>query len=162
MMQVYDQAKKKKLIEKISYLGIEKVPYLLIQTGKERIAAFSGSFSRQEISKISQLLSVEGVGLYFGKQTESGLRLSIDALHLLKEQIKKNIIEITEEQELDWFKGKQIELTSQQIEKFSILDCFVAVKSGEDIIGTGKLSQDKKFVANFLPKERRIKTYNLI
>ena len=51
MIQILDNPKKKKFIEKIEYLGIEKVPYLLIQTGKERIRAYSGSFHREEIQR---------------------------------------------------------------------------------------------------------------
>ena len=31
------------------------------------------------------------------------------------------------------------------------------LKSGEDIIGVGRLSADKSFISNYLPKERRVK-----
>jgi NOL1/NOP2/fmu family ribosome biogenesis protein len=156
-MRILDGAKKKKFIEKVSYLGIEKIPQLLIQTGKERIVGFSGSISREEISKLSLLLSVEGIGLDFARETFDGVKMSLDALHVFKNQIKKNIIDIGEDQEKLWFLGKNIELNSEQQKKYADLKGFVAVRCGGDFIGTGKISQDKKFVSNFLPKERCVK-----
>jgi NOL1/NOP2/fmu family ribosome biogenesis protein len=157
MMQILDNAKKKKIIEQLSYLGIEKIPYLLVRIGRERIRTYSGSLAREEISKAVQLLSVEGIGLYFAKEMEDGIRLSTDALHLLKNQIKGNVVEIDDKQEELWFKGKNIELTLEQQKEYGDFAGYVAMKSGEDFIGTGKISQDKKMISNFLPKERRIR-----
>lgn len=154
-INILDAAKKKKFISEVSYLGIEKIPQLLIQTGKERIIGFSGSLSREEISKLCLILSVEGIGLYFAKDTFEGVRMSIDALHVLKEQIRKNIIEVNKEQEKLWFLGKTIELNDEQSKRYSDISGFVAVQAGNDIIGTGKISADKRIISNFLPKERR-------
>lgn len=157
---MFDNAKKKKFIDKVSYLGIKKIPYLLIQTGKERIRAYSGNLAREEISKLCQLLSVEGIGIYLAKETEdAGMRMSMDALHLMKDQISSNIVEFNEAQIDLWFLGKNVELTPEQTEASKNIKNFVAVKSAVngDLIGTGKISQDKKVVMNFLPKERTIK-----
>jgi NOL1/NOP2/fmu family ribosome biogenesis protein len=159
-IQMLDATKKKKIVDDIAKFGIEKVPHLLIKTGKERIIAFSGSLSREEVSKLTQLLSVEGAGLYFGKETFSGVRLSIDMLHTLKDQIKEKI-ELNKEQEELWFSGKTIDLTEEQQKKYKDYSDFVVIISGDeykDIIGTGKISADKKTISNFLPKERRVKS----
>ena len=153
MIQILDAAKKKKFISKIDYLGVKKIPHLLIQTGKERIIGFSGSLAREEIGELCRLLSVEGIGLYFAKDTLEGMRLSVDALHFLKEQIKGHIIELNEAQEKEWFLGKNIVLNEEQKEKLKDVKGFVAVKAGEDFIGTGRKSGDA--INNFLPKERR-------
>jgi len=164
MFQILDNSKKKKIIEQISYLGIEKIYHLLIKIGRERILAFSGSLSRQEISELSGLLSIEGTGIYFGKELEDGtLRLSLDMLHILKDQITKNKIFLNKEQEEKWFYGDNIELTKEQQEECikNNIESFVAVLSSDeyrDILGTGKLSQDKKLLSNFLPKERRVRS----
>ena len=163
-IQLLDKAKKKKFINEVAYLGIEKMPYLLIKTGGERIRAFSGSLSNEEIMAIWRLLPIEGIGLYFGKQRidkrtgQKESRLSIDALHVLKEQINKSIIKLDETQEKNWFKGKNVELKNKQVEKINGGE-FVAVMSPDenDFIGTGKLSGDKKVLVSFLPKERRRK-----
>jgi len=165
-IQILDKTKKKKFIELVSGLGVEKIPYLLIKTGKERIRAFSGSLSNDEIYAIWRLLPIEGIGLYFGKEfldARTGrkeARLSIDALHVLKEQINKNIIDLDEEQEKDWFKGGDINLTNEQQEKYKNLKGFVAVESSDenkDFIGTGKIVNQGQAVSCFLPKERRVK-----
>ena len=83
-------------------------------------------------------------------------RLSIEGLHLLKNQITKNILILNKEQEEKWFKGKDIELNDEQTENLKAGQ-FVAVSDKKDLVGTGKLSQDKKILFTFLPKERRIK-----
>lgn len=153
-----DSAKKKKIIDKLDYLGIEKIPQLLIQTGKERITAFSGFLSREEISELGRLLSLEGIGLYFAKDTLEGLRVSVDALHLLKKEIRSNIIEVNGAQEREWFLGKAVELTPEQNEKYKDVGGFVAMKSGEDFIGTGRKAKNHNIISNFLPKERRIRS----
>jgi NOL1/NOP2/fmu family ribosome biogenesis protein len=160
-IKIMDNAKKKKFIQKVSYLGIKKIPYLLLNTGNERIAAYSGSLSVDELYRYSELLWMEGVGLYFAKDFGDETRLSLDALHLLKEQITENIIDVNESQVVQWFEGKTIELTEKQQEEATKKNTegFVAVRFEEDFIGTGKISQDKKFVSSFLPKERRVKSY---
>ena len=162
-IEIMDKAKKKKFIEEVSDLGVEKIPYLLFKTGLERIRAFSGSFTNKEVLDVWRNFPIEGIGLYFGKQMidrrtgRKESRLSLDALHFLKEQIK-TIIVLNEEQEKEWFKGKDIELKEEQVKNFNGNE-FVAVVSSQndekDIIGTGKISSDKKMLGNFLPKERR-------
>jgi NOL1/NOP2/fmu family ribosome biogenesis protein len=159
-IEILDKAKKKKFLEKISAMGIEKIHYLLIRTGGERIRAYSGSLTTDEVLRVCAVMPVETVGLYFGKEFELEARLSIDTLHLFSEEIKnngKNIIKINEQQEKEWFFGNSIELNEEQQKQYKELNGFVAVESQGDFIGTGKISQDKKIIANFLPKERRVK-----
>jgi len=157
-IEIMNKAKKKKFIGELDYLGVEKISQMLIKTGNERIRAFSGSLSNEELMAIWRLFPIEGVGLYFGREIvdkktgKREVRLSLDALHVLKEQIKGNIVELDKKQEQDWFKGKNLE---GDFEKTG----FVAVKSKEsgDFIGTGKVTGDCKILLSFLPKERRRK-----
>ena len=114
MFQILDNTKKKKIIEQVSYLGIEKIPFLLSKLGKETIRAFSGNLAREDISAMTGLFSVEGVGLYFGKELQEGTRVSLDMLHILKDQITKNKIFLTKEQEEKWFFGDNISLNEEQ------------------------------------------------
>lgn len=157
-LQILDKTKKRKFIDEISYLGIEKIPYLLIRSGKEKIRAFSGSLSNEEVMTLYNALRIEGVGLYFGKQMinrhgQKESRLSLDALHVLKGQIKKNVIKLTKQQEKDWFKGKDVELEDEKMTEY------VAVMSSEDddFIGVGKVSHGGEILMGFLAKERRVK-----
>jgi len=164
-IQILDRAKKKKIIEEIKPLGIKKVDHLLVRVGKERIKAFSGSLSNEEIYDLWRILPIEGIGLYFAKEIidkktgKREVRLSLDGVHLIKEQVTEQIINLSPEQEELWFQGKDIELTQKQKEETDYEKCFVAVKSkeSEDIIGTGKVGAEKGIIYNYLPKERRRK-----
>ena len=159
-IEIMDKSKKRKFAEEVSYLGVKKIPYLLLKTGKERVNAFSGSLSVDEIYKFWRLFPIEGFGLYFGKQIvdrrtgKKDSRLSMDSLHFLKDQIDKNIVKLNKKQEEEWFFGKNIDLEENQAGDSS---GFVAVLSfnGRDFIGTGKLTDDKKTLISFLAKERR-------
>ncbi|MFH1238347.1 MAG: hypothetical protein ABIH79_00010 [archaeon] len=172
-IQILDRAKKKKFIAGLADLGIKKIPELLIRTGTERIRAYSGNLSTEEIMEIWRLLPIEGVGLYVGKDmiNRSGVRdvrLSLDGMHIWKEQLTERIFILTEEaqnghdpagsQEKDWFSGKDIELEKEQVGKIS--DGFVSVKSvdGKDFVGMGKIGDEGKMLYGFLPKERRRKS----
>ena len=132
-----------------------------MKSGEERIVAFSGSLTREEIYILMENLNVEGIGLYFGKEFGDEIRLSIDMLHFLGKQIKGNVIYLNKEQKDEWFFGKQVELNEEQkteAEEKKIKG-FLALKFGEDFIGTGKLMQDGRTISSFLPKERRVRSH---
>ncbi|MBC8435123.1 tRNA pseudouridine(55) synthase TruB [archaeon] len=156
-----DKTKRKKFLEEVSYFGNFKTNLLFLQTGVEKVRAFSGSMTNEEIMAFWRMFPIEGVGMYIGKLSidKSGrkeARLSTDALHYFKDQIKTNIVELNEDQAKEWFFGKPVALTEKQIEEYKDFRNFVAVKFGEDFVGTGKISQDGR-VQNFLPKERRVR-----
>lgn len=140
-------SEKKKILKELNeQFGIEKLPYLLIESGRERIRAFSGSLSKEEILQISHLTNIEQIGIYLIKK-EDTLRLSMDAIHLLKSQIIKNMIEITESQLHDWLRGKDLSTPAQKGN--------VIIKYKEDLIGFGRSNGEK--VYNYIPKDRRLK-----
>ena len=157
-IQIMDRAKKKKFIAGLSDLGMEKIPELLVRSGKERMRAYSGDLSTEQIMEIWRLLPIEGVGLYVGKDmvNRNGvreIRLSLDGMHVWKKQLTKRILVLNEKQEGNWFLGKNIELSDKQAEGIS--NGFVSVKSadGKDFVGMGKIGGKTLF--GFLPKERR-------
>lgn len=160
--KILDKAKKKKFIEGVFEFGIEKIPEVLIKTGIERVRAFSGDLTREELNELLINLPVETIGLYVAKEIMdrhgvSEIRLSIDGLHLWQNQLKNNIIELSEELENAWFNGKDIPYGDTDS---PLKGKFVIIKSKEsgDFIGTGKISQDGKILYNYLPKERRRKS----
>jgi hypothetical protein len=166
-IQILNNAKKRKILREVSYLGLSKIPQTLIRTGKERLRAFSGSLDTEEIYDIWRILPIEGVGLYVGKDSVDRhgvreVRLSLDGLHTWKDQIKNNIITLSEDQEIEWFKGKNLELSEEQIVEFKDLGKeFVAVRSSDekDFVGTAKIGGPKHdALFGFLPKERRRKS----
>ena len=128
--------------------GINELPYLLIESGKEKIRGFSGSLSREEISELSRIVPIESIGIYLLKK-EFDWRLSLDATTILKNQISKNTIEITDKQLEEWIRGFDLDIKYND-------KCTIVIKHGNDLIGCGKSNNQKIF--NYLPQERRIKS----
>lgn len=147
-MQFIKSSEKKEIISQLNnQFGITDLPFLLIESGKEKIRGFSGHLSKDEIIELGKILNIEVIGLYLIKKEENIFRLSLDATHLLKEQIIKNIIEIDDSQLKEWIRGQDLDIKTQK--------GIVIIKHASDFIGCGKSSGDKIF--NYIPKERRIK-----
>lgn len=140
---------KRRIIEKLNQqFGIEELPFLLIESGKEKIRAFSGHLSKEEISKISDIVNIEVLGLYLLKEENEEFRLSLDASLLLSNQLTKNIIEIDDEQYQLWIRGHNLSIKKPR-------DVYV-IKYNEDFIGCGKSNEE--IIFNYVPKDRRLKT----
>ncbi len=146
---------KSKIIEKLKDYGIEKLPYLLIKSGKEKIRIFSGHLSKEEITKLRRNVYIETLGLYFAKFDNDQLRLNLDSLHLLKNKIKNKIINLNKTQTKQYFEGKDVEATKEQL-KIAKEKSYYILKHNEDILGMSKIINNR--IRNYLPKERRIKT----
>lgn len=147
-MQILKSSEKKEILRRLKeQYGIEKIPYLLVRFGREKIRAYSGTLSREELNILDKNLRIETCGLYFLHDYGQEIRLSLDALHLLRGQITKNIIILNKKQAEQWFKGQDIDIAADR--GFKIL------KYKEDFIGCGKST--KTLIKNFMPKERRIK-----
>ena len=140
-------SEKRRILEALNnQFGIEKMPYLLIEAGKDRIRGFSGHLSKEEISELGHILNIELIGLYMIKQ-ENDFRISIDACHLLKNQIIKGIIELNDSEFQQWIRGKDVEKQSDP-------GTFV-IKYKDDFIGCTKANGRVLF--NYVPKDRRLK-----
>lgn len=138
--------KKKILAQLKENFGITNLPYLFIETGKEKIRAYSGHLSKEELLDLKNSLNIEVIGLYFLRK-ENDIRLSTDAPHLLKDQIIKGIIEIDETQVMDWIRG--LDLNIKKPSRTYLL------KFENIFIGSGKSNGEK--IINHLPKSRRLK-----
>jgi NOL1/NOP2/fmu family ribosome biogenesis protein len=138
---------KRKIIKELNnQFGIKELPYLLIETGKEKIRAFSGSLSKEEILELAESANIEIIGIYILRK-EQEFRLSFDAPHILKKQITKNIIEIDETQAKEWMKGNDLQIKEKK-------GTFV-IKHKDDFLGCGKSNGETIF--NYVPKDRRIR-----
>ncbi len=141
-------SEKKEILKELSeQFGISELPYLLIESGKEKIRAFSGSLSKEEIMKIGEIANVEGIGVYFLKKEDTGIRPSFEALSMLKNQITKNILDIDEKQLELWIRGNDLEI--------NIAPGVYAIRNNGDFFGCGKSNGTRLF--NYVPKERRIR-----
>ena len=130
--------------------GVKKVEGLLITRGEgeERLFLYQGSFNPKQIQEIEQTLPVERVGIYFGKEVNDKIRLSIEGTQLLSSQITKNIFELNEQQAEEWMLGRELQIITEKKD-------FLVIKYKNHFLGTGKASELK--ISNFIPKNRRLK-----
>ena len=142
-------SEKKELLNQLNEVfGISSIPYLLIESGKEKIRGFSGSLSKEEILDLAKIAKIEVIGLYLiRREREDDLRLSFDGTRLLKDQIKKRIVEVNEEQFNSWIRGNDLDISTEKGP--------VVIKYGLDFLGCGKSNGLKIF--NYVPKDRRLK-----
>jgi len=160
IMQIFDilemnvrflkSPEKKEITESLKEVfGIQEIPYLLFETGKEKFRGFSGSLAKDEIIELSGFLNIEIIGSYLIKK-ENDLRLSFDAVHLFQNQITKNIFEINDSQFELWIRGHDL-LDIKDLPKGTLV-----IKYKGDLIGCGRSNGEK--IANYIPKERRLRT----
>lgn len=151
MMQIkfLNSKETKKILEALNeQFGIKTIPGRLAKIGQEKIFLFGGDISIETITQIQKLIPIERLGLYFAKDVEGELRLSIEGTQILKYQITKNIIELNEEQKETWMMGHELLMKTDK-------KGFVIIKYRDEMLGTGKASEEK--IANFIPKSRRLK-----
>ncbi|MBD3252860.1 hypothetical protein GF386_03960 [Candidatus Pacearchaeota archaeon] len=147
-MKPLNNPNKKRIIRQLEQqFGINNIPYLFLEFGKDKFRLYSGNLSKEELKLLDRELRIETIGLYFAKQQNDGIRLTLDSLTVFKNQITKNILELTDSQAENWLKGRELLI--------KIDNNFKILKNKNDIIGCGKSTGEK--IANFIPKERRIK-----
>ncbi len=147
MKLIYSTEKKKIISQLNEQYGISKLPYLLIKFGENKIKIYSGGLSNDELNTLAANLIIENLGLYFAKIEKDGIRLTLDGIQVLKEQITKNIIEIDDKQTEEWLKGLDLDIKTSR--------GFKVLKNNNEFLGCGKSTGER--IANFMPKERRIK-----
>ena len=139
---------KKKILEQLNkQFGITELPYLIIHFGKEKLRLYTGNLSKVELYYLDNEIRIENIGLYFAKIENEGIRLTIDGVQLLKNQITKNILELNDKQANEWLKGNDLDIKTERGWKI--------LKHKNEFLGCGKSTGEK--ISNFMPKERRIK-----
>ncbi len=148
-LKIFTSKEKEKLVEQLSkQFGIKKVDGMISMRGRERLFLFQGILNEKQIHEIESTIPIERVGIYFGKDINGQIRLSIEGVHILKNQITKNIFELNEEQLDLWMKGNELNIKSGK-------NGFLIMKYKDNFLGTGKASEEK--ITNFIPKNRRLK-----
>tara|TARA_B100000315_G_scaffold90809_1_gene83437 strand:+ start:885 stop:1352 length:468 start_codon:yes stop_codon:yes gene_type:complete len=153
-LHILNKKQKQEIEEKLNnQFGIKEISEKIIMKGKEKLFLFSGSFTNEEIKKLEELVVIEKVGVYFAKIDErtNDLRLSIEGSQIFKNQINKNVFEISEELVEQWMKGRELNIKTGK-------KGFIVIKYKDDFLGTGKASEEK--ISNFIPKIRRLKEKN--
>lgn len=139
-------SKEKKHIHEMlesQYAFKEKLDYVFLFNEKEQ-KIFIAS---QDIAKINlDQLNVNSIGIYFGQAYKERLRLSIEGSQIVGPKASKNILKLTIHQRNAWLKGEDMHYDAE--------DGFYLIKTDDDFMGTGNISNKKLF--NFVPKPRRL------
>lgn len=148
-LKILNKKEKAEIEEKLKEdFGIQEIPGVLAMRGRERIFFFSGDFQARDIKQLEKCTFIERIGVYFAKIIGKDIRLSIEGVQILKDQIKKNIFELNRKQAEEWMKGHELSIKTGKTG-------FLIMKYQEDFLGTGKASEEK--IGNFIPKNRRLK-----
>lgn len=153
-IKILNRNEKQEITNKLKkQFGIENFPGIIIKMGEERLFFFQGSFDEKQIKKLEKTIPIEKIGIYFGKEQDSQIRLSIEGIHLLKTQINKNIFELNKEQMEKWVTGQELDIQTGKKD-------FLIMKYKNDFLGCGKASEKK--IGNYMPKSRRLRDKNII
>ena len=153
-LKIFNKKEKQEIELKLNeQFGIKEIPGEIIMKGKEKLFLFSGSFNKRQIKILEGLTIIERIGVYLAKIDErtKDIRLSIEGVQILKDQIKKNVFEIPEELVEQWMKGQELNIKTNK-------KGFLIMKYKDDFLGSGKASEEK--IGNFIPKVRRLKEKN--
>jgi len=146
---IFNKKEKQDILKALKeQFGITTLFGTLIKRGTERIFLFQGSLNEKQITKLEETVPIERVGVYFAKIQGADIRLSIEGVQLLKDQITKNVFEINELQMQEWMSGNELPIKTGK-------HCFLIMKHKNDFLGTGKASEEK--ITNFISKSRRLK-----
>ncbi len=124
---------------------VEKLGLRFVIGGKGRIFA-----SRECEIDVRNLRK----GLYFGAVDGKGIRLSIEGSFIIGKLARRKVVEVDETKAIRWLRGEDIEV---DIEEGSAGEYWI-VKWGEYYLGSGLMviRDGKRFVRNFVPKDRRL------
>lgn len=131
--------------------GIKKIPGMILKSGAERLFLFLGDLEEKQIKQLEKDAPIERVGVYFARYLDNQIRLSIEGVNLLKDQITKNIFELNEEQAEQWMMGRELNIKTNKQD-------LLVMKHKDYFLGCGKASKEK--IGNFIPKNRRLKSKN--
>lgn len=134
-----------KLIEK-QWGAKLNLDYAFLKNNKNRIFIVNKDISKIDLSK----LRINSIGMYFCEIDDKGIRLSIEGSQIVGPKAIKNIIEISEEQSKQWFKGEDLEAKGNY-------SGFVILKRNNDFFGTGKYKEGG--VSNYVNKGRRVSAH---
>lgn len=148
-LKILNKNQKQEIVNKLKkQFGVKDVEGIFIQHGAERLFLFQGDFTLKQIYNLERTIPIERVGIYFGKIQNEKIRLSIEGVHVLKNQIMKNIFELNKEQAELWMMGQELNIQTGKRE-------FLIMKYRNDFLGCGKASELK--IGNYVPKSRRLK-----
>jgi NOL1/NOP2/fmu family ribosome biogenesis protein len=149
-LKILNEKEKNQILTELNkQFKISEMLGIITQRGKERLFLYTGDLDKDKLKELSENIPIERVGIYFAKDQDFGLRLSIEGVYVLKNQIKDNIFELeNQEQVKQWMQGSELNISTGKIG-------FLVMKYKDDLFGCGKASENK--ITNFISKNRRLK-----
>ena len=135
----------KKLKERFGFED-EMDEFVFVQTKNGKIKILN----KQVLSLNLEGLRVENVGLYFARWDGKEVRPSIEGSQIVGKKAKKNVLELSEDEAMEWMRGKNLEVGERSVE-----EGFVILKHKDDFLGCGRYKNGR--ILSFVPKWRRIK-----
>jgi len=144
-------------------------PYAVLKNNEDKIFLVTMDIARIDLCK----LRINSMGIYFGKiedSSDSGLRLSIEGSQLIGPHAKKNVVEVSKEQTVEWMAGRTVSIDLSD-KKSADIKGHVIMRFKEDFLGCGKIikkhgpannSDDvlRFEILNYVSKGRRIKMHD--
>ena len=103
-------------------------------------------------------LRINAFGLYFGTFMKDGFRLSLEGAQLLKDQLKKNVVAIDEDQRNRILKGMDLDVTASDGNHGTVSRLngeYVILRHDSDIIGCAKVKDST--ILNYIPKSKQLR-----
>ena len=124
-----------------------KGEYFWFRSTSGKLYVISKDAAKVDFSK----LRIDSVGMYFAREGDDGLRLSIEGSQIIGSIAAKNMLEIDEYEIKEWLHGEELSPIDMDL---TGLSGYVIVKHKNDFFGCGKVTQSS--ILNFVPKVRRV------
>jgi len=121
--------------------------YFWFKSASDKLYVVSKDAAKIDFSK----LRIDSIGMYFARQSDDGLRLSIEGSQLVGKIAAKNVLEIDEYEIKEWLAGQELSTIDMDL---TGLSGYVIIKSKNDFFGCGKVTSAT--ILNFVPKVRRV------
>ena len=124
-----------------------KPDYFWFRSTSGKLYVVSRDAAKIDFSK----LRIDSIGMYFARESDDGLRLSIEGSQAIGKIAKKNVLEIDEYEIKEWLAGQELSTIDMDL---TGLSGYVIIKYKNDFFGCGKVTQNS--ILNFVPKVRRV------
>lgn len=143
-------SKDRKLILKdlTSMYGVGELPDVIFFCFNKKEKVYIATREIFEINR--EDLRINTFGMYYGTIMKDGFRPSLEGLHMMQDNIKKNILELDKEQFKAWITGSDLDVENEANE-----NTYLILKYDNDFVGVGKLKNTS--ILNYLPKSRKLR-----
>jgi len=131
---------------------------VLLFSSKQKYFILSGDMEKIPLED-EKKLRLDKAGLYLGRKTPEGIRLSIEGSQIIGRTARKNVLLIGDEHLEPWVKGQDFVLSKDEKKQVKGREGYFIIRHDSDFLGCARIRQNN--VQNLVSKNRRIKTLNI-